>query len=211
MPTSPCCPRCQRPVVQPNLWSPDWRCAAHGSVEPLQAVAPLSAQLLRQVVDKVRVPMWLPWPLPAGWLVTGAAWTGDDRGRGTASALALSGPSLVGGPADLVFVAEEAGVGLGAGLAGLTSVDPPPEQLADVPTTRISAGGSPTALWSIGPANADRAVYVGEARGCWLWALAWPSEVSLELHDGMTLLDLADTEQLLDVPVGASSPRLPQA
>ena len=65
------------------------------------------------------VPVWLPWPLPAGWLVTGFAGAGDERTGTRACAVALSGPNPLGGPAEMLVVAEEPGIGLGAALAGL--------------------------------------------------------------------------------------------
>lgn len=48
----------------------------------------------------------------------GGASAGDERTGARATAVALAGPSPLGGPADLVLVAEEPGVGLGARLAG---------------------------------------------------------------------------------------------
>jgi hypothetical protein len=50
---------------------------------------------------------------------------------------------------------------------------------------------------------------VGEAAACWLWAVTWPSEVALELHDDVSLIDLRDPGHALDLPFGALSPRLP--
>src|SRR5439155_254641 len=70
------------------------------------------------------VPVWLPWPLPLGWLVAGFAGAGDERTGVRACAVALAGPNPLGGPADMVVVAEEPGIGLGAALAGLDVVAP---------------------------------------------------------------------------------------
>jgi hypothetical protein len=228
-------------VLAPSLWSTSWRCESHGDVAPLHAVAPVTGEAVRVGVLHSRVPVWLLWPLPPGWLVTGIAWAGDERAPAVASAVALSGPALVGGPADLVLVAEEPGVGVASGLAGRELVDPDPSTMAGPPATRVATGGRPAPLWSVptagprsgprsgltaGPSGtvsdaavsnaavsdaavSDAAVYAGEAAGCWLWALAWPSETGLELYDGAELVDLRDPGHPLDLPFGAASPRLP--
>jgi len=223
----PCCPRCHSDLLAPSLWSTSWRCESHGDVAPLHAVAPVTGEAVRTGVERSRVPVWLLWPLPPGWLVTGIAWAGDERAPAVASAVALSGPALVGGPADLVLVAEEPGVGVASGLAGRELVDPDPSTMAGPPATRVATGGRPAPLWSVptaeprsgpmaGPSGtvsdaavSDAAVYAGEASGCWLWALAWPSETGLELYDGAELVDLRDPGHPLDLPFGAASPRLP--
>lgn len=187
----------------------DWRCDAHGPVAPLQAALSPTSEALSVMVAQSRVPVWIPWPLPAGWLVTGAATAGDARTGWVGGAVALSGPAPLGGPADLLLVAEEPGVGLGAGLAGLGGSDPGPGAVTGPPVTRVGAATRPTPLWSVPPVSGvDQAVYVGEADGCWLWAICWPSEVSLVLHDSIELVDLRAPGHRLDIPFGAPSPRL---
>ena len=123
--------------------------------------------------------------------------------------MALSGPGVVSRQADLLLVAEEPGVGLGASYAGLVGTDPGPE-LASLPRdTRITAGGHPTALWSL-PVS-DRSAYVGEAEGCWLWAVVWPVGEWMVLHDDLRLVDARLPEHkahLEAVPTGALSPWL---
>ena len=57
-------------------------------------------------------------------MTAGFAGAGDERTGTRASAVALSGPNPVGGLAEMLVVAEDPGVGLGAALAGLDSVDP---------------------------------------------------------------------------------------
>src|SRR5690348_12692062 len=120
------------------------------------------------------VPLWCPWPLPAGWLVTGVGWAGDDRDGASATVLACSGPSPIhAGPADLVIIAEKPGVGLGNRYAGLAGTHPG-ELPDELPHARIKAGGRDTPMWSVaGPA--DRVAYIGEAGGLWLYAVAWPA------------------------------------
>ncbi|GAA1289012.1 hypothetical protein Psi02_18080 [Planotetraspora silvatica] len=156
-----------------------------------------------------RVPVWLPWPLPPNWLVTGFAEVGDERSGVRASVVAISGPSITYGPADMLLVAEEPGVGLGAAYAGLPGPDPGAGFDAGPPHVKVDARGHPTALWCAGGVPEDRAAYVGEALGNWLWTIAWPAEVGclIALAD-LSLRDLRDHDQALDLPFGAFSPRL---
>ena len=44
----------------------------------MRPVARPSIDCLDHLVGTARVPVWLPWPLPQGWLVTGFAHAGDD-------------------------------------------------------------------------------------------------------------------------------------
>ena len=113
------CPRCGKPVREPTAWSSAWRCDWHGEVHPLLPAFSPSREGLDGLLRTAGVPAWLPWPLPAGWLVTGFVGAGDERTGTRACAVALSGPNPVGGPADMVVVAEEPGIGLGAALAPL--------------------------------------------------------------------------------------------
>nr|WP_113704001.1 DUF6758 family protein [Nonomuraea lactucae] len=206
MKAPPTCPRCFGPLHGPNAWSSAWRCDAHGDVLPFQAArppAPASAEAIRK---SSVVPVWVPWPLPAGWLVTGFAEAGDERTGGRASVVALCGPSISRGPADVLIVAEEPGVGLGAALAGLGGPDPGEGFDAGPPNAKIEVLGHPTPLWCVGAAD-DRAVYAGEALGNWLWTIAWPAEAGcLIALSELALMDLRDHE--LDLPFGAFSPRL---
>lgn len=152
------------------------------------------------------VPVWLPWPLPAGWLVTGFGEVGDKRTGARASLVALSGPSFMEGPADLLIIAEEPGIGIGAAFAGLGGPDPGEGFDAGPPNAKIDVLGHPTALWCV-DGQPDRAVYAGEALGNWLWAIAWPADAGCMIALAeLSLLDARDQE--LDVPFGAFSPRL---
>jgi hypothetical protein len=109
----------------------------------------------------------------------------------------------------MLLIAEEPGVGLGAAYAGLPGPDPgggvgdgPPHAKADI-------RGHPTPLWCVEGVPPDRAVYVGEALGNWLWAIAWPAEVGcLIALTEFDLRDLSDPDQIFDLPYGAFSPRL---
>ncbi len=206
----PSCPKCGGRVRPPGLFSDSWQCERHGPVQPLQPVIPPSVEALGVVVHRARVPVWMPWPLPLGWLFTGVANAGDDRSGGRATAVACSGPGPLGGPGELVLVAEELGVGLGARFAGLQGPDPGPGMCTDKPPdAKVIAAGRPTPLWHVGGVPADRAVFAGEARGLWLWAVVWPEQSGLLLYDELVLTDLRDAGAEIELlPCGALSPRL---
>ncbi len=175
---------------------------------PFQPPIPPSTAAVEAVTRISRVPVWVPWPLPTGWLVTGFAYVGDERSGVRATVVAVSGPSLTYGPADLLLIAEEPGVGLGAAFAGLESTDPGTGFDQGPPHAKIDVKGHPAALWCV-TAACDRAVYVGEALGNWLWAVVWPAEAGyLMTLAELSLRDLRDHDQTLDLPFGAFSPRL---
>jgi hypothetical protein len=201
-----------------------WRCQNCGDVPPLHVAEHINAEILESVTTQIadsqtRVPLWCPWPLPSGWTVTGVGWAGDDRGGVRATALACSGPApLGGGPADLVLVAEEPGVGLGMRLAGLPGPDPgsliaeamdeagrhPGNHTA--PHAKLKVGGHPTPLWCV-KSPGDRCAYAGEARAMWLYAVAWPASAGFTLAEHVVLHDL--TEWLPpELVYGAPSPYL---
>ena len=194
----------------------DWRCDQCGPVEPLHIADHISAGILSAVCGRVvasgsEVPLWCPWPLLSGWTVTGVAWAGDDRRGPRATALAVSGPApLADGPADLVFVAEEPGVGLGNHLAGLDGTDPGPYLDDTLETSaahaKVRAAGHPTPLWAV-RSKEDRSAYVGEAKAMWLYAIAWPASAGYVLADQIVLHDLTDSLPS-ELVFGAPSPRL---
>jgi hypothetical protein len=173
----------------------------------LQPAVQPTAEALRQLAATSQVPVWCPWPLPKGWLVTGLAQAGDDRTGARASAVACSGPAPLGGVGELILIAEEPGIGLGAYLGGLEGPDPGAVPDMAPPHAKIHAAGHPTAMWALQGAR-DRAVYVGEALACWLWAVMWPESAGFLLIDEFVLTDLRDAGHELDVPFGALSPRL---
>jgi hypothetical protein len=153
------------------------------------------------------VPVWLPWPLPLGWLVAGFAGAGDERTGVRACAVALTGPNPLGGPADMVVVAEEPGIGLGAALAGLDSVDPGAGFGSAPPIATASFGKHDFPLWQVD--SPGRAVFAGEVQGRWLWVVLWPDTAGTLLVEPLALRDLRDPGQDLDLPFGAASARLP--
>jgi hypothetical protein len=169
-----------------------------------------AAESLQKVAQQSGVPLWCPLPLLPGWSITGLAVAGDERSKAKATVLALSGPSPLGGPADLLLVAEEPGVGVGARYAGIESLDPgactdaPPE-------AKVEAAGHPTALWRVESAP-DRSAFVGEAKGVWLYAVLWPPAAELVLLEHVVLHDLRDEAHAgAALPFGATSPRLSAA
>jgi hypothetical protein len=203
----PTCPRCRGHLEPPNAWSSEWACASHGSVLPLAPPGRPSKEGLAAVRKNARVPIWLPWPLPQGWLVTGFLQAGDEREGARAVGVALTGPGLTSGPADMILLAEELGVGLGAHLAGIPGTDPGVGFDKGPPHAKVNAAGRPLPLWSLdtGP---ERAVYLGEALGRWLWAILWPAGAGALMIDELTLCDLREPGIDLDLPYGAPCPHL---
>lgn len=200
----PRCPRCDGVLRAPDLWSSDWRCAVHGAVQPYTVSPTPTLQALTALADSSGVPVWsLSPPLP-GWTFAGSGFCGDQRRPPTATATAFCGPAPLGGLAEVVLVAEEPGVGLGAALAGLPATDA--ELPGGAPDDRLVAAGHPTPLWRV-EAPVDRAAFVGEARGVWLWIVTWPADAALVLAEHLELADLRDGA-VRDLVAGAPSPRL---
>lgn len=208
------CPRCGGVVRPPGLSHSQWLCDQCGPVLPLHTPARVNHDVVALTAAKAaedEMPVWCLWPLPTGWMVTGLAWVGDDRSRMTATAVACTGPTpLSDGPADVVLVAEEPGVGLGARMAGLPGPDLGPDlagKVADCEShAKVKAAGRPTPLWSV-EVPADRSVYAGEAKGRWIYAVAWPAHAGYFLAETPVLHDL--TEWLPpELVYGAPSSRL---
>jgi len=205
----PVCVRCRGSLHTPETVGA-WMCDAHGVVEPLHGALPAETHHLSDTASSSGVPVWVPWPMPPGWAVSGVRRTG---GTGTARAVAvgLMGPGVTARQAELVIVAEEPGVGLGASYAGLESTDPGFEVSSLPVDARLTAGGHHTPLWSL-PVS-DRAAYVGEASGLWLWAIAWPVDEWMVVHDDLRLVDVRAPEHralLAELPVALLSPHLAQ-
>ena len=155
------------------------------------------------------MPVWLPWPLPQGWVVTGFTYAGDQRSGAVATVVACSGPAPLGGAGELLLVAEEPGIGLGARYAGLHGTDPGGDFGSGAPHAKVEAAGHPTPLWCLDAP--DAAVYVGEAKGQWLWSILWPANAGVLLLEDVHLRDLRSDPVLPDLPYGALSPRLTAA
>jgi hypothetical protein len=166
-----------------------------------------SAEGLGGLLRGVAVAVWLPWPLPRGWLVTGFAGAGDERSGTRGCAVALSGPNPVGGPGEMLLVSEELGVGLGARCAGLDGPDPGSSFAAGPSHGSVRFGNHDFPLWHVD--TPGRAAFAGEVMGNWLWLILWPDTAGMLLVDPLELRDLRDPGQDLDLPFGARSPRLP--
>jgi hypothetical protein len=201
------CPRCRGTACAPVSGSDAWRCGLHGEIDPLALARLPTSAGLQALVRQARVPVWLPWPLPDGWLVSGFTGAGDERTGARGSAVALSGPNPLGGPAEMVVIAEEPGVGLGAGLAGLPGPDPGAGFTARQPDATLQVAHHDAPLWLV---EADgKAVFAGEVAGRWVWLLLWPDTAGALLVEPLPLRDLRNPEQDLDLPFGALSTRLP--
>jgi hypothetical protein len=155
------------------------------------------------------VEVWLPWPLPVGWLVTGFAGAGDERTGTRGCAVALSGPNPAGGPGEMLVISEELGIGLGARFAGLRGPDPGAEFATGPPTATARVGSHEFPLWHVDVPG--RAAFAGEVMGNWLWFVLWPDTAGLLLIEPLPVRDLRDPGQDLDLPFGARSPKLPWA
>lgn len=201
------CPRCNFTVTEPSAWSSAYHCAQHGQVYPLRSALSPSHEGLQGVLRCAEVPVWLPWPLPQGWLVTGFAAAGDDRTGTRGCSVALSGPNPMGGPAEMVLVSEEPGVGLGARFAGLDGPDPGAQFAVGPPVGVVRYANHEFPLWLV--ETAGRAAFAGEVSGNWLWLVLWPDTAGMLMVEPLPLRDLRDRSQDLDLPYGAPSPQLP--
>ena len=204
----PTCPRCGEELRSPGLWSSTWQCASHGSVAPYTVLTHPGVDMLNHVVGIAQVPVWLPVGLPRGWLCSGFAYAGDERTGASATVTCMSGPGPLGGPADLLLVAEEPAVGLGSRHAGLGDADPGAGFDAGAPETRLAVAGHPTPFWSIPVPDGDRAVFVGEAKARWLWLVVHPASAGLLLYDEIELVDACDAEVIPELSYGSVSPLL---
>ena len=203
MPSSAHCPRCTAELREAD---DAWACERHGVVEPLGAPlaygpATLAELLAATAAGTAPVPLWLPWPMPTDWAVTGLRWAGH---RDVAAiAAGCSGPGVLGGVGELLVVAERPGVGLGARYAGRPEAEPEPGIDARPADARVVAGGHLTPLWSVPVAMPDRTVYVGEAAGLWLWIVARPDTEWLRVLADLALTDVTDPAFGHQVPVAA--------
>jgi len=182
-------------------------------VGPAKAPTP---DMIHALSRESLVPVWVPRPMPEHWMITGLQWAGDDHGGTVAVVVALSGPQPIpevgeeDPAADLILVAEQPGVGLGAHLAGLNGVDPGPllqeKVLHDPAEIKLDAAGHEVPLWSVPVAGGM--AYVGEAAGVWLWLLAWPETAAAVLLARFSLMDMREHGPDVDLPCGALTPRL---
>jgi hypothetical protein len=166
-----------------------------------------TGQELPSLLRNAAVPIWLPWPLPSGWLVTGFAGATDDLGETCGCAVALSGPNPFGGPGEMLIISEELGLGLGARFAGLPGPDPGGDVAASAPHAGVRFSNHEFPLWHVDAPH--RAAYVGTVMGHWLWLVMFPDTAGLLMARPLVLRDLRDPGQELDLPYGQRSPLLP--
>ena len=203
----PVCPRCRGALTEPSAFHSSWQCALHGAVQPLRMTRSPSPEALRALLSRALVPVWLPWPLPIGWLVTGFTGAGEPGGGTHGCVVALTGPNPVGGLGEMLLISEEPGLGLGAGFAGLPGPDPGYGFASGPPHALVSFGNHEFPLWNVDAPGA--AAFAGEVLGNWLWIILWPDTAGVLVLETLSLRDLRDPGQDLDLPFGAKSPRLP--
>jgi hypothetical protein len=204
------CPRCGNELRAPGLWSSAWECPRHGVVHPYQVLSHIGVDAVSHVVGRAKVPLWMPHPMSRSWVCSGVAYAGDERSGARATVSCLTGPSPLGGAAEVMIVAEEPGVGLGSRHAGLGAADPGNGFDSGPSDAKVLAAAHPTALWNV-PSGDDRAVFVGEAKALWLWAIVWPATAGVLMYDEMALTDLRDGLIDVDLQFGSLSPRLSAA
>ncbi|MFI6574509.1 DUF6758 family protein [Nocardiopsis sp. NPDC050513] len=210
MKSEPSCPRCGRSVQPPGLWTSAWQCDVHGPVAPLQGIRAPGVSSLDALLPQARVPIWVPWPLPTGWVVTGFAEAGDERSGVVGAAVALSGPNPLGGIGEIVIVAEDPGVGLGARMSGLEGPDPGDGFDSSAADAKVRFDGHEIALWNL-DVGRDRAVYAGEALAHWLWFVFASADTAILMCEINALRDLRDIKDggvAFEPPFGALSPFL---
>lgn len=176
-------------------------------MHPFSVLPRVGPEAVELVLALGGVPLWLPWPIPQGWVVSGVGYAGDERSGARATVLACSGPSPLGGGADLLLIAEEPGVGLGARYAGLPGPDPGEGFDTGPPDVKVEAAGHPTALWCV-PGAADCAAFVGEGKGLWLWTLVWPAGAGILLYDTSAVEDLRERRGEPGLVYGSLTPRV---
>lgn len=164
-------------------------------------------EALEHLLKIAKVPAWMPRGLSGGWVCSGFAYAGEERTGSRASVTSMTGPSPLGGAAELMVVAEEPGVGLGARHAGIAGPDPGDGFDAGPPDAKVEAAGHPTALWSV-PTAGDCAAFVGEAKGLWLWVVVRPASAGVLLYDSLVVDDLRDGYLPAELVFGSLSPRL---
>ena len=154
------------------------------------------------------VPVWLPWPLPAGWFLAGFAWawvmsapvSAPARWRCRARTRSAAPLTWWSSPRNRVSAWARDG-------PGLDSVDPGAGFATAPPVATASFGKHDFALWQVD--SPDLAVFAGEIKGYWLWLVLWPETAGVLLVEPIALRDLRDPGQDLDLPFGAASVRLP--
>ena len=203
------CVRCSAPVVEAEG---GWSCPEHGATprlwHPDEATYEAFAEHLLAAGS---FPTYVPWPLSPGWAITDFANVSAGPGRTAASLTCASGTSELDGPVDVLVVAEEAGIGLGARCAGTRYTDPGGEIGDRKPSAKVRIGSQQVSLWDISTSSDDgefdRSVLAGEAAGRWLWIVLRPASALLLFRDDWILRDVSNVgPQLVELPFGGHRP-----
>jgi hypothetical protein len=205
------CPRCPTPVGETG--DGGWACPEHGEVVPLWRPVTASYDAFAGHLSRARgFPTYLPWPLGPGWSITDFAAVAPGDGRAVATMTCVSGTSVLDGPVDVIVVSEEAGTGLGARVAGLTTRPDPGDEVGHgPPTVKVRLDAHAVGMWPVSvsttPGEWDRSVLAGEAEGRWLWLVLRPASAVLLLRDDWILRDVsASGPHLVALPFGGPGP-----
>lgn len=174
--------------------------------ERLTVVDPFAA-VIGAEIHGLHAPLWTPWPVPPDWTFRGLAHTPDTDGGASTVGL-WSGPDPFGDPAEVAFVCEEAGAGVGSHFAGLSMSYPSAGVGVGPPHAKFGVEGRLVPLWAV-ENTAGCAAFAGEAAGRWLWVIVHPAEASAIVVEPMQLVDARQLgAELTVLPVGELSPRL---
>ena len=158
-----------------------------------------TAEGCTDLLKEAAVPVWLPWPIPLGWLVTGFTGAGDDRSGTTG----LRGRAVRAQPGRRPGrdAGHLRGAGGGPGRAVRRAAGPDPGEgfATGPPHALVQFGHHEFPLWHVGRAGA--AAFAGEVLGSWLWIMLWPDTAGMLLLETLSLRDLRDPGQELDVSV----------
>jgi hypothetical protein len=202
------CPRCSADLTREGE---QWRCPTHDVVVPLWRASVVEYDAFAAYLKLAgTLQTWLPWPLPPGWQVTDFGCVGS-REESRAAVVGCAGTSEAEGVVELTLVTEEPGVGLGARVAAVDSLDPGREAGVGNPTVRLRVDGNSVPLWAMTVPHdqplLDRAVMVGEAAGRWLWVVVRPASAVLLLPQLPELVDVSTSgPELVALPFGVVPP-----
>jgi len=189
----PGCPRCREAVDADSAG-----CPGHGTGPVLwRPVEPAYDAFVDHLAVARDFPTYLPWPMAPGWSVSDFAVVTEESGVAVATLMCVSGTSELDGPVDVLLVAEEPGVGLGARCAGVAGHDPGHELGGQQPLVRVRIGTLGSALWPVSTSDdgqtpeLDRSVLAGEAAGRWLWVVLRPASAVLLMRDDWILRDVS--------------------
>lgn len=156
---------------------------------PLAVFERLDEAAQNHIRDRAEVPLWLPDPMPAGWVLSGLAAVGDSRSKLRATVAACTGPAPLGGIGEWLIVAEEPGIGLGAAYAS-SVLSSPPTQAIEAPPAKVGIRGHPMPLWPVPDTSPDRSAYVGEADGVWFWLVCHPADAGYAVLEDLAVTDV---------------------